>query len=305
MSGFRSRRRSEEEQGPSRPSTPRTRFSKSSLIFIGLVLGLAGALYYAWVLEPVVYVAASPARLNDRFKKEYLFLVSESYAADGDWSLAQERLDALDDPNIKLKVSQELESYLRRGESASRMRNLAGLARQLGVNSVAIDIFVPQDAELNTPLPTAPPTPARTRPPSRTPAATITSTPPPASTTVPKYRLISLEQICLEDVPAPRIEVEVIDAFLEPEAGVEVIVQWNEGVDHFFTGFQPEKGLGYGDFGMKPDVTYQVYLVEGSPTVDDLQIETCLEREGGWPGGWRLTFQNTVLPEDLTREPDN
>jgi hypothetical protein len=270
-----------------------------------LVLGLIAALYYAWVLEPVVYVAASPARLNDRFKKEYLFLVSESYAADGNWSLAQERLAALDDPNIEMRVSQELESYLRRGESASRMRNLAVLAKQLGVDSVAIGIFVPQDAESNTPSPTLPATPERTRPPSRTPIATITSTPPPAPTAVPNYRMLSQEQICLDDVPAPRIEVEVVDAFLEPEAGVEVIIQWNEGVDHFFTGFQPEKGLGHGDFRMEPDVTYQVYLADGSPTIDDLRIETCLEREGGWPGGWRLTFQNSVVPADLPRESDN
>jgi hypothetical protein len=116
--------------------------------------------------------------------------------------------------------------------------------------------------------------------------------------------LLSQEQVCSPEFPVPSIEVEVVDAFLEPEPGVEAIVQWNEGVDHFFTGFQPERGLGFGDFTMDPDVSYQVFLEEGSPTVDDLRIETCLETEGGWAGGWRLTFQNTEIPRDFPGQSD-
>jgi hypothetical protein len=101
------------------------------------------------------------------------------------------------------------------------------------------------------------------------------------------------ERVCDETAPAPRIEVVVVDAFLEQLPGVEVIVQWNEGEDHFFTGFKPELGMGYGDFQMSPEVSYSVFLVEGSPTVSGLRIEDCEAGEGGLPGGWRLSFQNT------------
>jgi hypothetical protein len=126
-----------------------------------------------------------------------------------------------------------------------------------------------------------------------TPAPTSTPTVPAQPTAVPIYRLLGQERVCDETAPAPRIEVVVVDAFLEQLPGVEVIVQWNEGEDHFFTGFKPELGMGYGDFQMSPEVSYSVFLVEGSPTVSGLRIEVCEAGEGGLPGGWRLSFQNT------------
>ena len=305
MSGTRFNRRSGEDQDSSSSTSQRIRLRTGTLILFGLAIGFIGALYYAWVIDPVIYVSASPSRLNERYKSEYLLLISQSYAADGNWQLAQARLADLDSPDIQKRIGQELESYLRSGEPASRMRNMALLGKQLGVESVAIGIFIPELGETNTPNPTLPPTPARTRLPSRTPVATITSTPSPAATPIPRYRMLSQEKVCLADVPAPRIEVEVVDADSEPKAAVEVIVQWNEGVDHFFTGFQLEKGLGYGDFTMEPDTAYQVFLADGSPTIDDLRIESCLAREGGWPGGWRLIFQDTAAAEVSPGESDN
>jgi len=305
MSGPPSEHQSGDEQNSSASSKERTRFRIGTLILIGLTIGFIGALYYAWILEPVVYVAAGPSQLNDRYEREYLLLVSESFAAGGNWQLAQERLAALDDPNIQMRVSQELESYLRGGEPAARMRNMAVLAEQLGVESVAISIFVPGQGATTTPNSTLAPTPARSRLPSRTAAATITTSPSPSTTPMPKFRMLSQEQVCLENAPAPRIEVEVVDADLEPAAGVEVIVEWNGGVDHFFTGFQLERGLGYGDFAMEADIAYQVYLADGSPIINDLRIEKCLAGENVWPGGWRLTFQDTAAAEDRLGESDN
>ena len=37
---------------------------------------------------------------------------------------------------------------------------------------------------------------------------------------------------------------------VNPYPSVELVVTWDEGEDHFFTGLQPELGLGYGDFLM-------------------------------------------------------
>lgn len=271
---------------------------RSSLIFIGVIFGLGIGIYYAWLVEPVIYVKASPARFDAGHQEEYIFLVSQSYAANGNWELAQDRLAALGDSNIKNTVDQQLEKYLRNGETSPVMRNMSLLAKRLGVSNVAIAIFVPEAAETSTATATLPPTPERTRPPTRTPVPTITSTSEPTATPIPKYRLLSQEQVCNPEFPAPRLEVIVVDPTLEPAAGIEVIVQWNEGTDHFFTGFQLEKGDGYGDFAMDPDVIYQVQLAEGSPVIDDLRIEQCGEAQGGLPGGWRLTFQNTDVPQD-------
>lgn len=283
------------------------RWATASLVLIGLIVGLGLALYYAWIVEPVVFVAASPARLNDEFKSEYILLVSQSYASDGNWERAERRLMALNDPDISGRVASQLEAFLRSGRPAPVMRNLAILAERLGVSNPAVAVFVPQVAatvtatasvESVSPTPTQSPEPSRTRPPTPTPLPPATATARPSPTPVPVYRLLSQEQVCQRRIPVPRIEVETVDGLLEPLPGVEVIISWPEGTDHFFTGFQPEKGRGYGDFGMSPDISYSVVLADGSPTVSGLQIETCSPRQGGLAGGWRLTFQNT----DVTQE---
>jgi hypothetical protein len=106
---------------------------------------------------------------------------------------------------------------------------------------------------------------------------------------------LSQERVCEPNEPAPRIEVEVMDAVLDPLPGVEVIITWEGGSDRFFTGFRPDQGPGYGDFTMAPDISYAVTLAQGSPTISGLRIEPCSESAGGLPGGWRLSFQNLEL----------
>ena len=193
--------------------------------------------------------------------------------------------------------ARQLEAYLRSGQTTDVMRNLSLLAERMGANSVAIDIFLPEVAATSTPPATLQPTPERTRSPSRTPIPTIAATSEPSPTPFPKYRLLSREQVCHPQYPVPRLEVEIVDSILEPTAGIEVIIQWNEGIDHFFTGFHSDRSPGYGDFEMKPDVVYQVQVADGSPVVDDLKIEECGEAQGGLAGGWRLTFQDTDVPQ--------
>jgi hypothetical protein len=43
-------------------------------------------------------------------------------------------------------------------------------------------------------------------------------------------------------------------------AGVEIVVSWSTGQDRFFTGLWPERGVGYADFEMAPEVEYDVAL---------------------------------------------
>jgi hypothetical protein len=82
------------------------------------------------------------------------------------------------------------------------------------------------------------------------------------------------------------------DALLNELPGVEVLVSWEGGSDHFFTGFKPELGLGYGDFTMDPEVSYTIVLADGSPEISGMRIERC---DNGLDGGWLLTFQNLIL----------
>lgn len=280
------------------------RLSAASLIMIGLILGFAAALYYAWLVEPVVFTEASPARLSESQKSQYILLVSQSYEADGNWEKAQERLAALNDPEVDRTVAALLEEFLRSGESASAMTSLATLAVRLGVDSPAVAVFAPQPTVTSAAVQSAPtadsstPEIRQTQTPTNTPLPTLTPTPVPSPTAVPVYRLLRQEQICHRDMPVPRIEVIAIDPFLEPLPGVEVIVQWDGGSDHFYTGYQPEKGLGYGDFDMQPGVDYQVMMADGSLMVSGLRVTECDEDFGGMAGGWRLTFQNTDVVQE-------
>ena len=290
------------------PSTPPQRVTTASLILLGLILGLAGALYYAWVVSPIVYVNVSPARLSDSNKAEYLFLVSQAYALDQDWERAQRRLAAIDDPALSQTVTRLLEQYVREGQPPDAIRNMAVLARQLGAEAPAVALFAPTpltDAPSTpTPSPTAAvptATPSSTPAPTQTPRPTATAVPTsPANPTIqPTYRLLNQQRICPPDGSIPRIEVVTLDALLDPLPGVEVLVSWAENSDRFYTGFKPARGEGYGDFTMSPDISYAVVLADGSPEVGGLRIEPCAD---GTDGGWRLTFQNLILQPE-TPEP--
>lgn len=302
----------------SRPEHPFTddsaaggRVSAAGWILLGLVLGLAAGLWYAWMIDPVTFVEVSPARFNEQYQDDYILLVSQSYAVNGDWLRAEQRLAALDDPAISQTVANLLEQSVREQKPAGAIRNLAILARQLGAETQAVALFAPTPVQGSTATPTATPqaslTPSLTPTMPTTPTATPTASPTPTPTTVasptpqPNYRLLSQERLCLADAPAPRIEVVTQDALLNPLPGVEVLVDWEGGTDRFFTGFKPSGGPGYGDFTMSPDVSYTVALAEGSEAVSGLRIEPC---DNGLDGGWRLTFQNLRLRVTATPEPE-
>jgi hypothetical protein len=294
------------------------RISTASLLLIGLAIGFGVSLYFAWIVEPVSYTEASPARMNDRYRAEYILLVSQAFEAGSDWEQTAERLDGLSDDQISQTVGEQLAAYLRQGQPPETMRSLALLARQLGVESAAVDVFVPPQPEPpgqeapqatvdQSPLaqvtsPASQPTAAANQPtpqPASTaePSPTPTATPSPSPTTVPVFRLLNQEQVCRSDTAVQRIEVVAVDSILEPLQAAEVIVIWDEGNDHFFTGFKPDREPGYGDFEMEPGVEYTVMMAEGSQLVSGLAVKLCDEDEGGLPGGWRLTFQNTDVQQ--------
>lgn len=294
---FRSRRYTQ-VHGP-RPPLP-----AATLLLLGLLLGLAGGLFYAWLINPIVYINAKPAQMSASYQEEYLFLVSQSYAYSGDWDTAEQRLAALEARDLPQRAALLFERYLREGEPAESVRNLADLTRKLGGENPALALFNPTpEPPVLTATPTRPiatptatllPTPSSTPRPTQTLAPTITPspTPEPTSTPRPDFRLLSQRRVCRAGEPAPLIVVEVVDAELEPLAGVEVVVDWVDGQDRFFTGFRPDQGAGYADFVMAPDVSYSVSLAAGSPTIGGLRIENCTN---GQPGGWELTFQNLRL----------
>lgn len=281
--------------------------SMTGWILIGLVIGLAGSLYYAWIVSPVVYTDAVPARFSDEFKREYIVLVSQSYALTGNWEQAEQRLQALNDPEPAELVAALLDEAIRSGEPNRVIRNLAVVAQQLGVENTAVSRFGPDTGATVTPTPTPTPVPPEatitataTPRPTNTPFPTSTATSRPSPTAQPNYRLLDQQRVCTDE-DALRIEVVTLDAFLNPLPGVQVQVEWQGGQDRFFTGFKPDIGPGYGDFTMSPEVSYTVFLADGSTEVSGLRIEPC---DTGFDGGWQLTFQNLRFGATPTPTPE-
>ncbi|MBE2223619.1 MAG: hypothetical protein IAF02_18910 [Anaerolineae bacterium] len=302
-------RRRRQSQPPVDENAAFSRMSAAGLILLGLIIGLVGALYYAWVVSPIVYTEVGPSRMSDKYKQEYIYLVSQSYAANGDWVQTENRLEALEDPALNETVAALLEAYLREQQDPLVIQNLARLAQGLGVEDKAVALFAPTPAG---PMPTDTPTPAAslaetavptiTVTPSLTPepSTTPTSSPEPSPTARPNYRLLMQEPYCEKGEAISLLVVETQDALLNQLPGVEVLVTWEGGEDHFFTGFKPALGAGYGDFKMEPGVSYTIQLADGSPEISGLRIEPCAD---GADGGWWLTFQNLRLRLTATPEP--
>jgi hypothetical protein len=97
--------------------------------------------------------------------------------------------------------------------------------------------------------------------------------------------------VCNIDQPAPLIQVELLDATGQPVPSVEMVVTWEGGEDHFFTGLQPELSLGFADFAMEPGVVYAIHPAAGGQSVDELTAAECESGDNSryW-GSWFLTF---------------
>jgi len=249
---------------------------------IGIGLGLAGGLYYAWLINPVEYTDTAPDSLRADFRSDYLALIASAYAATDDLVRARTRLALFSG----LEPSTEL--------AALAQQRLAGGFGEFGeVEAAAL-------AQLAADLANQPrsPTSTATRGPST--ASTPVPTPLPSSTPRPTptpgapFSLASQEQVCNPLLAAPLIQVEVSDAAEGGVPGVEIVVVWDAGQDHFFTGLKPELGQGYADFTMTEGVSYTLRLADSGQLVTDLSTHPC-ERPDGIPylGSWLIHFQQT------------
>jgi len=255
---------------------------------VGLALGAAAGLLYAWVISPVEFVDISPDQLAPGPREEYIILAAQAYAADGDLPRAQDRLDLLGEADTPRTVTALAQRASAEGRSPETVSALSALALALGVG--------PGPAPTGSLATAAPaletsqaPTPEQDLP---TPTLFITRVvPTPSATPVFEYELAEVEQVCDPALEEPLIQALVQTASGEPIPGVEVVVVWDGGGDRFFTGFKPEFGLGYGDFTMTPDTVYAVSLAARSPTAADLLAEPCEDGGASYLGSWRVTYR--------------
>ncbi len=252
-------------------------------LVIGLLLGIAAGLYYAWVVNPVEYLETAPAALRDEYKADYYSLIALAYASTDDLERAQSRLAQIPDPDYASTLSQLAQIRLAAGRPEREVRALALLAAALGESPAPFATTPSTQGDSS-------PTPA-----TATRTATITRLPrtnTPTATPGAPFEMVEKELVCNLDLKVPLIQIEVIDAAGQPVPGIEALVIWDEGEDHFFTGLKPELGIGYADFTMQVGVSYTLQLVDADIPVTGLFAEECAGEDGEtFPGSWLLTFQ--------------
>jgi hypothetical protein len=263
----------------------------------GLVLGLVLGLVYTWMIDPVQFYNTAPDRLREDLKQEYIILISDTYAADGDWSAAQERLTDLGDPDIAHTVLRLTEQAIADGQPVATVRHLAVLAGKLGASSPAVAAFVPTRSVRATPTSVAVIATFTPAPATPTLAPTVTPTPSPMPTIRPTatpvlhYRLLAQQRICEPDREEPLLRVVVRDAAGDEIPGVEVLVTWGEQTERLFTGLKPELGLGYADLVIRSETTYAVRLAEGSEVASGIHASACNSSAGPRLLSTRLIFE--------------
>lgn len=269
----------------------------------GLVIGIGLGLWVAWVLAPVEVVDTHPITLREEFKGEYRKLIAAAYVADGDLGRARARLALLGDPDPARTLASQAQVTLAEGGSQDEARNLgllaAALAEETAPEETPQATNNPGDEEGGVDPITTTPTPDTTEGPSPSGTPTRrpiqTPTPLPTRTATPTPGAAFLVQdwapICEESLTRPLIQVYAIDAAGQPVPGVEAVVTWVGGADHFFTGLKPEFGLGYADFEMTLGETYTLQLTDGGEPLTGLATQDCEGEQGEryW-GSWRVTF---------------
>jgi hypothetical protein len=286
-------------------------------LLTGVVLGVIFGLVYAWAISPVRYVDTAPVSLRSEFKDQYRTLIAIAYTANGDLPRAEARLKLLGDPDPARMLTIQAQRALVEKRPDTEINALGALALALTQGGTPVFTPVPLiEATTATPTITLSPTPvvvATTSALSTSQTSTITSqtakstgsttphTPQPTNTPLPTrtptptpgapFVLQDISLVCDQNPGAAMIQVQTRDAAGKPVPGVEVIVSWESGEDHFFTGLKPEIGLGYADYTMTPGVKYTLRLAEGGQPVPDLNASEC-EGNGGsryW-GAWMLVF---------------
>jgi hypothetical protein len=223
------------------------------ILAVTMLVGLAGGLLYTWMLDPIDSYASKPDALRAQDKFVYAVIIGDLYAYEGDLPRAEVRLEELGVEADGQVLATLLEQHLDGGGQAEDVRNLARLAEALGASGGVLLVFASEPAPSPETTPTSQAPLGSQQPgPSPSPAPTVT----PA----PTFRLVEQTSVCADPGQPGSIGVWVRDKDGNELAGVEIVVSWSAGQDRFFTGLWPERGIGYADFEMAPEVEYDVAL---------------------------------------------
>ncbi len=108
-----------------------TRMPRWLIPLIAGLLGIAGGVYYGWVINPVKLVDTTPASLRTDYRTDYVLMVAESFHANQDEALASRRLTILGSQSPTAIASQALQQAQRSGYAAADVELMQALTRAL------------------------------------------------------------------------------------------------------------------------------------------------------------------------------
>jgi len=104
----------------------------------GVVLGVGLALLIGWVLFPIVRYDESPASMRRDYRDEYIRLTALAYQFDGDATIAEKRLRALEAASPTEPLVELTTRWIDEGRSKVLVAPLALLARDLDAYTSAM-----------------------------------------------------------------------------------------------------------------------------------------------------------------------
>ena len=294
---------------------------KGGFLFLvtGLALGIGIGLLISWGLAPVQYVDTTPSTLRFDFKDEYRYMIAAAYTAKGDLPRAQARLATLADTDPVKALGAQAQRMLADNVSMDKISILANLSEAIQAQATASAVStIPQPAS-PTPVvplieasvtlpPTNPPTalaetatsepissPTLEKPPTLLPTAIFTATPratrTPTLTPSAPFELVNQSTFCEPTQPG-LLQVFLVNGAFKPVAGVELVITWFGGEEHFFTGLKPEISYGYADYKMTENTEYALSLSAGGTRITGLKAPACTDPGGkAYPGGIHLEFK--------------
>mgnify|MGYP001766783810 FL=1 len=93
-----------------------------------MALGVAGGMFYGWVVNPVEYVDIAPDSLRADYKTDYILMTAEAYQVDQDLGTAVRRLAQLGDTPPAETVAMAIAYALEHGYAAEDVMLMQKLA---------------------------------------------------------------------------------------------------------------------------------------------------------------------------------
>jgi hypothetical protein len=113
------------------------------LAIFGLLLGAGMGLWIGWGIAPVEYTDTDLSYLHPNYRDDYILMVSEAYALDGDLETARARMALLSLPDPAQALADRAEKAISQDTAPSYIRALVRLSVVMGAQRESFDPFLP------------------------------------------------------------------------------------------------------------------------------------------------------------------